>query len=69
MNLIRITLSQEALKNLFIFLNRVELKGYKEVEAFNEITKVLKTPIIETDTDEIKTDKNIIEVDKNKKQK
>jgi len=69
MNLIRITLSQEALKNLFIFLNRVELKGYKEVEAFNEITKALKTPIIETDTDEIKTDKNIIEVDKNKKQK
>lgn len=40
-------LNDKVYKNLMIFLDRVELKGMKEVHAFNEILNALSRPIKE----------------------
>lgn len=37
--------SEEAAKNLMIFLDRVPLKGHKERQAMNEIEKIMNEPI------------------------
>ena len=33
----KIEFTQEQINNLFIFLDRVEIKGFKEIQALNEI--------------------------------
>lgn len=38
----KIVLTDEQINNLFIFLDRVEIKGFKELQAFNEILAVFQ---------------------------
>jgi hypothetical protein len=45
MNPMHIHISEQARSNLLIFLNRVELKGLEEVQAFTEIIQALQSPI------------------------
>ncbi|WP_165452500.1 hypothetical protein [Paenibacillus thalictri] len=40
-------LPDQMVKNLIIFLNRVELKGIQEAEALVHITQLLSTPLLE----------------------
>ena len=53
------------LKNLIIFLNRVEYKGLEEVSAINKILAVLENPIEENDNIPINNNKNM-EINKKK---
>jgi len=41
MNFINIDLTDIQLKNLLTFLNRVEIKGFDEINALNDILKIL----------------------------
>jgi len=43
----KIILSDNQLANLFIFLDRVEIKGFKEVQAINELLSALNNPLNE----------------------
>lgn len=36
-----IELTEQQINNLIVFLNRVEIKGFQEVEAFNQIVNIL----------------------------
>lgn len=43
-------INENVINNLMIFLDRVEIKGLKELTAMNEILNVLNNPIKEEDT-------------------
>ena len=40
----QINLTEEQHKNLYVFLDRLEYKGFKEVQAINEIMVALNNP-------------------------
>jgi hypothetical protein len=46
--------NESQLNNLIVFLDRTELKGIKEVQAFNEIMAVLNNPIKDEQSQEQK---------------
>jgi hypothetical protein len=33
----KIEITQDQINNLFVFLDRIEIKGFKEIQALNEI--------------------------------
>jgi hypothetical protein len=37
--------NEAQLNNLFVFLDRVEIKGLKEIQAMNEILNILHNPL------------------------
>ena len=39
-----INLSEEQIRNLMSFLDRVEIKGFKEIRAFSDIVQALQSP-------------------------
>ena len=41
--------TQQQLQNLMAFLDRVEIKGLKEIQAITEIIHILSSPIQETE--------------------
>jgi len=43
----KIEITDQQYNNLMVFLDRVELKGFNEVQAFNEIIVALRNPIVE----------------------
>jgi hypothetical protein len=40
-------ISTQQHQNLLIFLNRIEYKGFEEVQAINSIMNALNTPLID----------------------
>jgi hypothetical protein len=46
-------ISDEVKNNIFVFLNRVKYEGLNEANSVMEIVKVLNTPIIEKEGDNI----------------
>ena len=38
-------MTDQQVNNLLVFLDRVEYKGFKEIQAANEILKVLAEPV------------------------
>lgn len=49
MSIRQIELTDVQINNLMIFLDRVELKGFKEIQAMNEIVNALTPKIVESD--------------------
>jgi|CZCB01.1.fsa_nt_gi hypothetical protein len=47
-------ISENDLKNLLIFLDRVQYNGLKEVDAINRIIRILQNPIDENKQNELK---------------
>jgi len=39
--------TEQQINNLLSFLDRVELKGFKELQAMNEIINILQSPVQE----------------------
>jgi len=48
-------ISEEVLHNLFVFLDRVEIKGLKELSAMNMILDTLNNPMEEGDDENNKS--------------
>lgn len=43
--------NETQLNNLFVFLDRVEIKGLNEIQAMNEILNILHNPLKEENND------------------
>ncbi|MFV9511799.1 hypothetical protein [Tepidibacillus sp. LV47] len=41
--------NENQVNNIMVFLNRVPVTGFKEIEAMNEIIRIFQNPIIEQD--------------------
>lgn len=41
--------NENQINNIMVFLNRVPVTGFKEIEAMNEIIRIFQNPIIEQD--------------------
>lgn len=46
-------LNENQLNNLIVFLDRVELKGIKEIQAINEILSIFTNPTKEQEKEKI----------------
>lgn len=42
-----IKLTKEQIENLMVFLDRVQLRGFKEIQAFSEIVQLIQNAKIE----------------------
>lgn len=49
--MMRFEFNEAQLNNLFVFLDRVEIKGLKEIQAMNEILNILHNPLKEENND------------------
>ncbi len=48
---VRYELTEEMVNNLFTLLDRVEIKGFKELQVMNNILDTLNRPILEENKD------------------
>lgn len=44
-------ISEQIMNNILVFLDRVDYKGIKEIQAVNEVLQVLNNPIQESESD------------------
>ncbi|WP_461614582.1 hypothetical protein [Clostridium sp. Marseille-QA1073] len=48
---VRYEFTEEMVNNLFTLLDRVEIKGFKELQVMNNILDTLNSPILEDNKD------------------